>query len=141
MARGGQLLTKLSKATSLLAALGMAACARNSLELPPDLGHLPPSQRLLAGDLESPEAKLDCAQLDSESSRIRSAISRNEAQIASNRAYNQTMVYAGGVLFPPFVASARHDDDAKKALDDLQVRSDRVDRLSKARGCPPISAS
>ena len=132
MARGGQLLTKLSKATVLLAALGMAACARNSLALPPDLSHLPPSQRLLAGDLESPEAKLDCAQLAAEGSRIKSAVSRNEGQIASNRSHNQTVLLAGAVLFP----AVRTDEDAKKALDDLQARSDRVDRLSKARACP-----
>lgn len=132
MARGGQLLTTLSKATSLVAALGLAACARNSLELPPDFSHLPPSQRLLAGDLESPEAKLDCAQLASESDRIRSAISRNEAQIASNRTHNQVVLLSGQVLFPAF----RMDEDAKKTLDELQVRSDRIDRLSKARGCP-----
>lgn len=126
------MLTKLSKATSLLVALGMAACARNSLDLPPDLSHLPPGQRLLAGDLESPEAKLDCAQLAAENSRIQSDISRNEAQIASNRSHNQAVLLAGQILFP----AVRMDEDAKKALDDLQVRSDRVDRLSKARACP-----
>jgi len=115
-----------------MAALGMAACARNSPELPPDLSDLPPGQRLLAGDLESPEAKLDCAQLASESDRIRSAARGNEAQITSNRTHNQVVLLSGQVLFP----AVRMDEDAKKALDELQVRSDRVDRLSKARGCP-----
>ena len=31
--------------------------------------------------------------------------------------------------------AARTDEDTKKSLDDLQVKRDRIDRLSKAKAC------
>jgi hypothetical protein len=79
--------------------LAVAACARSSPPLPPDLSHLPVDQRLLPGDAESPEAKLDCAQLKAEASQIRAGLRPG------------------------------------KGLDQLQPRADRIDRLSKAKGC------
>jgi len=129
------LLTTSRKAAGLAVALTIAACARSSPPLPPDLGHLPPEQRLLQGDAESPEAKLGCPQLKEESERIRMAVSQNEATIAGNRGHNQAVGYAGGVLFAPLLLASRNDDDAKKSLDELQTKKDRVDRLSKAKGC------
>ncbi|MDP1751993.1 MAG: hypothetical protein Q8L22_21295 [Reyranella sp.] len=135
MARGAQLLTTSRKAAILAVALTVAACARNSPPLPPDLGHLPPAQRLLQGDAESPEAKLGCPELKEESERIRMAASQNEATIAGNRSHNQTVSYVGGALFAPLLLAARNDDDAKKNLDELQTKKDRVDRLLQAKGC------
>ncbi len=123
----------------LFAALGLVSCARDSPALPPDLSHLPPGQRLLAGDLESPEAKLDCAQLAEEGGQVRVAMGQNEGQIDSNRGHNQAVAYVGGALFLPLMAATRNDDEAKKALDALQVRRDRIDRLSTARGCQPTA--
>jgi hypothetical protein len=114
--------------------LVLAACARNSPALPPDLGHLPPDQRLLAGDSDSPEAKLNCAELKEEAERTRAAARQFEGTIAANRGQNQAIVYFSGLL-PPLALAARNDEEAKKSLDGLQVRSDRLDRLSKAKGC------
>ena len=41
----------------------------------------------------------------------------------------------GGVLFLPLLLAIKPDSDAKKTLDDLQMQRDRIDRLSKAKGC------
>ncbi|CAN0493646.1 unnamed protein product, partial [Phaeothamnion confervicola] len=120
-------------------ALVIAGCARNSTALPPDLGHLPPAQRLVHGDAESPEAKLSCTELKEEGGRIHLAASQNEATIAGNRGHNQAVGYAGGVLFAPLLLAARNDDAAKQSLDELQAKKDRVDRLLKAKGCGPMN--
>lgn len=119
----------------LAALLVTAACARNSPALPPDLSHLPPEQRLLAGDADSPEAKMDCAALKQEATRNRAAVQQHEGVIAANRGHNQAVGYAGAVLFPPLLLASRNDDEAKKNLDELQAKADRIDRLSKAKGC------
>jgi hypothetical protein len=55
--------------------------------------------------------------------------------IAANRGHNQAVGYAGAVLFPPLLLASRNDDEAKKNLDELQAKADRIDRLSKAKGC------
>jgi hypothetical protein len=123
------------KAVALAALMAVAACARNSPSLPPDLSHLPADQRLLPGDTDSPEAKMDCAALKQEALRNRAATQQQEGLIASNRGHNQAVVYAGGVLFPPLLLASRNDDEAKKSLDQLQVQADRIDRLSKAKSC------
>jgi hypothetical protein len=52
-----------------------------------------------------------------------------------NRDHNQAVVYVGGVLFPPLLLAIKPESDAKKTLDDLQMQRDRIDRLSKAKGC------
>jgi hypothetical protein len=119
---------------ALLCALAIG-CSRNSPELPPDLSHLPPEQRLLAGDVESAEARLDCGALADERSRNREAAQKLETVIANNRGHNQAVGYFAGVIFPPLLIALRPDEDAKKALDDLQVQRDRIDRLTRARKC------
>jgi hypothetical protein len=130
----------------LLLALLVGACARQSPQLPPDLSARPPEQRLLAGDSDSAEAKLDCPALATEYEHNKEATAKIEGVIAGNRGHNQSVVYIGGVLFPPLLLAVKPDDDAKKTLDSLQVQRDRIDRLSKARGCaqqltPPVRPS
>jgi hypothetical protein len=122
------------------------ACARQSPQLPPDLSTRPPEQRLLAGDSDSAEAKLDCPALVAEYEHNTEANAKVEGMIAGNRGHNQSVVYIGGVLFPPLLLAVKPDDDAKKTLDNLQAQRDRIDRLSKAKGCtqqltPPVRAS
>lgn len=89
----------------------------------------------MAGDAESAEGQLDCGGLADERSRNREAAQKLEGAIASNRGQNQAVGYFGGLLFPPLLIALRPDEDAKKALDDLQVQRDRIDRLTKARKC------
>jgi hypothetical protein len=117
------------KALTLAALLAVAACARNSPSLPPDLSHLPADQRLLPGDADSAEAKMDCPALKQESLRNRAAAQQQEGVIGANRGHNQAVGYAGGVLFAPLLLASRNDDEAKKSLDQLQVQADRIDRL------------
>lgn len=124
------------RSSVLLLALLAGACARQSPQLPPDLSARPPEQRLLAGDTGSAEAKLDCPGLVGEYERNKQATEKLEGVIAGNRGHNQGVVYVGGVLFPPLLLAVKPDDDAKKALDDLQAQRDRIDRLAKSRHCP-----
>jgi hypothetical protein len=127
---------KNSKATAWILLLLTAGCARNAPPLPPDLSHLPPEQRLLVGDAESPEGRMDCVALQQEAAQNRTQIRQYEGVILANRGHNQAVGYIGGVVFTPLLLAAKNDDDAKKNLDQLQAKSDRIDRLGKARGCP-----
>lgn len=124
------------KLAVLAVAFVLGACARNAPALPPDLGHLPPNQRLLVGDAESAEGRMDCPELQQAATQSRVDIDRFEQAIASNRGRNQAAMYFGGVIFPPAYLAVRTDEDAKKALDELQSKRDRIDRLSKAKRCP-----
>jgi hypothetical protein len=118
-----------------MAALLATACARTSPQLPPDLSHLPADQRLMPGDLDSPEAKLNCAALKQEAESTKASVKTYEAAIAANRGHNQGVGYFSAVLFPPLALAIRNDEEAKKSLDQLQTKADRLDRLSKAKGC------
>ena len=134
------------RSSALLLAVLLGACARQSPTLPPDLSARPPEQRLMAGDGESAEGKLDCPGLVAEYERNKEATSKLESLIARNRGHNQGVVYVGGLLFPPLLFAVKPDDDAKKTLDELQTQRDRIDRLAKARSCPqqltpPVRAS
>lgn len=125
-----------NKLAALGALLLLAACARNSPALPPDLSHLSPEQRLLAGDAESPEATMDCAALKDEAARNRVAKQQYEGVIHGNRGQNQAAAFIGGAVFLPAYLATKGDEDAKKNLDQLQAQADRIDRLSKAKACP-----
>lgn len=127
---------KSSKAAVWILLLMAAGCARNAPPLPPDLGHLPPEQRLLAGDAESSEGRMDCPALQQEAAQNRAQIRQYEGVILANRGHNQAVGYIGGVVFVPALLAVKNDDDAKKNLDQLQAKADRIDRLAKARGCP-----
>ena len=134
MAKGGRL-SLTSPRLVIATALLVTACARSSPDLPPDLSSLPAQQRLMPGDLESSEGGLDCAGLKQATADNKAAIQSYEAAIAGNRAHNQAVGYFSAVLLPPLVLAVRNDDEAKKALDKLQAKADRIDRLSKAKGC------
>jgi hypothetical protein len=123
------------RSSALLLLLLAGACARQSPQLPPDLSSRPPEQRLLAGDTESAEAKLDCPGLALEYDRNKEATGKLEGLIAGNRDHNQGVVYVGALLFPPLLLAVKPDDDAKKSLDGLQAQRDRIDRLATAKSC------
>ncbi|HYD47319.1 MAG TPA: hypothetical protein VEB21_03185 [Terriglobales bacterium] len=130
----------------LLIALLAGACARQSPQLPPDLSSMPAEQRLLMGDTESAEGKLDCPALAAEYESNKDATAKLEHLIAANRGHNQGVVYVGSLLFLPLLLAVKPDDDAKKTLDQLQTQRDRIDRLAKAKGCtrqltPPVRPS
>jgi hypothetical protein len=135
-----------TRSSALLLVLLAGACARQSPQLPPDLSARPPEQRLVAGDTESAEATLDCPGLAVQYDHNKEATAKLEQLIAGNRGHNQSVVYVGGVLFPPLLLAVKPDDDAKKKLDELQIQRDRIDRLAKARSCtqqltPPVRPS
>ena len=124
------------RSSVVLLALLSAACARQSPALPPDLSGRPAEQRLLSGDSDSPEGKLDCPGLAQEYERNKDATGKLEALIGNDRRHNETVVYVGGVLFFPLLLAVKPNDDAKATLDRLQAQRDRIDRLSRARSCP-----
>ena len=113
----------------------LGACARSSPELPPNLSDRPAEQRLLQGDSESAEAKLDCVGLLQERERNRQTTDELEKKIAGNRGRNQAVGYFAGVVFPPLLLAVKPDSDIKTTLDQLQVQRDRIDRLTQAKKC------
>jgi hypothetical protein len=125
----------LNKSCALLLAVIVGACARSSPELPPNLSDRPPEQRLLPGDSDSAEAKLDCAGLIQERDRNRATTAELEKRIADNRGHNQAVGYFAGVLFPPLLLAVKPDNDIKTTLDQLQAQRDRLDRLAHAQKC------
>ena len=129
-----------NRAAAVALAVVLAGCARNAPQLPPDLSQLPPEQRLLVGDQESPEGKLTCPELKEEAVKANAASRELEGIIASNRGYNTAIIYVSSFL-PPLALAARTDEEAKTSLDSLQVRRDRIDRLAKAKNCGAMPAS
>lgn len=90
---------------------------------------------MLPGDADSAEGQLDCAGLRQAAAATKREIAAYESTIAANRGHNQAVGYVSAVLLPPLALALRNDDDAKAALNRLQLQSDRIDRLSKARRC------
>jgi hypothetical protein len=135
MAKAGLLRSPIRNNVVVARLLMLGACARASPDPPPDLGRLPPAQRLLPGDLESPEAQLDCAALKVQRESNRTQASDLGVVIAGHRQQNQAAGYIAGVLFPPALLAVQNDTGAKQTLDELQKRNDRLDRLSAAKGC------
>ena len=126
---------KSSKAAACLLLLLAAGCARNAPSLPPDLSHLPADQRLLAGDAESPEARMDCAALKQEAAVNKAQIQQYEGVILANRGHNQAVGYAAGVLFPTLLLASKNDDDAKKKADEGHCVGAETGPLHSG-GCP-----
>jgi len=120
---------------SLAAAALTAACQRAAPPLPPDLSHLPATQRLLPGDQESPEAQLDCTALRREAARNQDLSIKLEEAIATERSSNQAIGYVATVFFPPLWLAARTDAEAKETLNNLQNKQDRINRLIKSKPC------
>jgi hypothetical protein len=135
MAKAGPLCSTIPNRAIVAALLLLGSCARPSPELPPDLSRLPPAQRLLPGDLESPEAQLDCSALKAQIEGNRTKATELGGVIVSHRQQNQAAGYIAGVLFPPALLAVKSDTDIKQTLDELQRQSDRLDRLSVAKGC------
>ena len=84
--------------------------------------------------MESPEGKLNCAELKEEATKANAASRQLEGIIASNRGYNTGIILASNFLLPLALA-ARNDEEAKTSLDTLQVRRDRIDRVAKVKNC------
>jgi hypothetical protein len=124
-------------ALALAIAFSLGACQRNALQLPPDLSHLPPEERLTPNDLVHADAKLDCPALLANAAKDREVIKELEQAIAANRSHNQTVGYVASTLFPPLWFAARTDSDVKATLDSLLDRRDRLERLVAARKCRP----
>jgi hypothetical protein len=113
----------------------LGACAREAVELPPDLSNLPPEQRLTTDDRGSAEFGYSCAELREIGQTTVSLSDELEGRIRSNRGKNQAVSFLGGMLFPPAVLLVSMDDDAKDVLNRLQVKRDRIQRIRTARNC------
>ncbi len=91
--------------------------------------------RLLSGDMDSKEGKMDCAGLITELDALHRKEKNMEAIIHSNRGQNQAAGYIGGVLFLPALLAIEGNEEERKVLDQLVVQKDRILRLTQYRNC------
>lgn len=84
------------------------------------------------------DSGLGCTDISREWREIAQERGKAEANIAANRGHNQAMGYFGGLLFPPLLLTAEHNDADKERLVELQRRRDVLIELGRSRSCPPL---
>lgn len=116
-------------ATALLA----AACAQGARELPPDMSRLASEERLKPGDRDDPAFALECPDLKRTIADVKSERAQHEAKIADARVRDQVAVF----LLWPLVLLPDPNKAEKEAIETLDERADRLDRIRAAKRCGP----
>lgn len=114
-------------ATALLA----AGCAQGARELPPDMSRFAPEERLQPGDRNDPAFVLECPDLNRATADLKSERAQHEAKMAESRVGNQVAVY----LFPLAVLLPDPQKAEKEAIQTLEARADRLNRIRAAKRC------
>jgi len=127
--------SNLLNSLALALCITFAACARSARDLPPDLSALEPSQRLLSGDRLSSEYKMPCEDLLHELDSVKAEITSVEAKLQRIRDSNQSKSVAGALILTPIWLTMDNAKEAKKTLDELESRKERIERIAQARDC------
>lgn len=114
-------------------------CAHSARDLPPDMSHLPPSMRLLPGDIESAEYQLDCKELTLTLVNTRDHLKQLEKDVMSMQANNQSKGLVGVTVFSPAMFLISDNPELSKDYQESDHMRERLLRISQARGCeiPP----
>jgi len=120
---------------AIVVAFLTAACAQSARELPPDMSRLAPEDRLQPGDRDDPTFALQCSDISQVVVDVKKERAQHEAKIAEARARNQGAIYFGALLFPPAVLLAEPNTTAIKAIQKLDERAERLDRIRAAKRC------
>lgn len=110
----------------------LAACATPAPNLPQE-GVAYPATAYSARD-----ATLTCNDIAREWQETAQERLKSEATIAAYRAHNQAVGYFAGVLFPPLLFAAEHNEADRERLIALQQRRDVLIGLARARNCPSL---
>src|SRR5215475_4798277 len=121
---------------SCISLLALLSCAYRARELPPDLSALPPSQRILPEDYQSPEYSLSCDALSQELNGVRQRLSDLDKRIRETQTDNQAKAAAGLLLFTPLMLTLEIDEGTKNEFFEVEARRERILRIAQARGCP-----
>lgn len=119
----------------LASSVFLGACANPARDLPPDLGALEPSQRLLPEDHQSGEYSLSCADLLKELDAVTAKAAAEERHLQQARNDNQSKSVAGLLVLTPIWLTMDNAEETKKALAELSIRKERVRRIAQAKGC------
>jgi hypothetical protein len=112
-------------------ALLAAACVQDAMELPPDMSRLAPEERLQPGDRDDPAFVLECPDLNRAIADLKSERAQCEANIAETRVRDQVAVY----LFPWAALLPDPNKAEKDAIQTLEKRVERLDRIHVAKRC------
>ena len=115
----------------LAAVLLAAGCAQGARELPPDMSRLAPEERLWPGDRNDPAFVLECPDLNRAIADLKSERAQHEARVAESHVGNQVAVY----LFPLAVLLPDPQKAEKEAIQTLETRADRLNRIRAAKRC------
>jgi hypothetical protein len=123
---------RLNSFSKLILCFVLCSCAHAARDLPPDLSHLPPSERLLPGDDRSPEYLLPCDELKKNVSGLTSDVKVLEESLISVQSGNRTKAIVG-YFFTPIMLSLDNASDTKEKLDELYVRKEKAVRIFQSR--------
>lgn len=128
----------LSRAACLLLLVVVGACSRPAPSLPPDRMSTDAvmdgnSLKFLPADLTR-----NCTEIEQGLAENAMRMGQIESRIKANRADNQALGYISGVLFPPLVLAAEHNEAEKKELDSLQKKRDTLIALRAHKRCDAV---
>ena len=110
----------------------LTSCAQRARDLPPDLGHLPPSQRLLQGDEQSSEYHLSCDDLTKRIVGLSSDIRTLEESLLLVQATN-FKVTLSGLFFTPALLTLNNASETKQKLDEVHQHKEKAIRIFQAK--------
>ena len=120
---------------ALFACLGVIACARSAPDLPPDYASVNSRETLSLHDFDQDDVDATCGEIAAEKVQIRSDYATLERQITSTRTKEQSGGYIAAVLFAPLALALDQKLEAKKRLDEMQARLDKLIALSLLKRC------
>lgn len=112
-----------------------SGCAHSARDLPPDMSHLPPSMRLLSGDMESSEYKLDCKELTLVLANTREHLKQLEKDVLSMQSDNQSKAFTGITVFSPAMLLISDNPALSKDYQESDQMRERLLRIAQARQC------
>lgn len=116
---------------ALAVALLAVGCAQGARELPPDTSQFVPEERLQPGDRNDPAFSLECPDLNRAIAGLKSERAQHERKISKSRVGNQVAVY----LFPWMTLLPDPNNAEKDAIQALEERADRLNRIRAAKRC------
>lgn len=123
-------------ASTLLIVFIAIGCAHTARELPPDMSNLPPANRLLSGDVDSPEYSWACPVLKAELESTRAALSHIETQLQSTQDQNLSKGIVGVLVFTPALITMEDNETLKNKYHSLDTKRELLLRIAQARQCP-----